>query len=250
MSALAQRKVLVLNKSWRAINVITLEEAMKKLTGCYKSGEPKARIIDCLNDFRTMTWEDWAELEPHANYCPECNKVMPDDEIEPIVLEFDGKNTKKGRGCKVCQCPHVGEQSMKAVNAIFRIPTVIQFSRYDKLPTAKIHYNRRTIYRRDNNTCQYCGRRPGTKELSIDHVIPRSKGGKTTWENVVVACTECNAYKADRTPEQAGMKLLRQPKKPKYNLHPGDVIVKDWVKVMGESYWNVQLENDLPDSKN
>lgn len=232
--SLASSKVLVLNKGWQAISVVTLEKALKKLTGTYKNGQPKAKIIDCLHDFRTMTWEDWRELIPDPNYCPECHQIMDRDQVEA------GK-------CKVCgsQC---GEKGMKSVNAILRIPRVIQLTRYDRLRPQKVHYNRRTIYRRDNNTCQYCGARPGTKELSLDHVIPRAQGGKTTWENVVVACTPCNSRKADRTPEQCGMKLLRKPGKPKYNFYPGDIRVKDWEAFLGAAYWLTELENDEPDS--
>jgi 5-methylcytosine-specific restriction endonuclease McrA len=229
--SLASSKVLVLNRGWSAISVVTLEKALKKLTGTYRNGEPKAKIIDCLHDFRTMTWDDWAQLIPDPHYCPECHKIMDRDQIEA------GK-------CKVCGST-VGEKGMRAVNAILRIPRVIQLTRFDKIPKQKIHYNRRTIYRRDNNTCQYCGGRPGTKELSIDHVIPRAQGGMTTWENVVVACTGCNSKKADRTPEQAGMRLLRQPRKPQYNLYVGDIRVRDWETWLGVSYWMVELENDI-----
>lgn len=231
--SLASSKVLVVNKGWNAINIVTLEKAMKKLTGTYRNGEPKAVIIDCLHHFREMTWADWAETMPDPNYCPECHKIMDRDQIE------DGK-------CKVCN-HKVGEKGMKSVNAIFRIPRVIKLTRYEKIRPHKVKYNRRTIYRRDNNTCQYCGCRPGTKELSIDHVKPRAQGGKTTWENVVVACTSCNSKKADRTPEQAGMKLLRQPRKPEHAFWPGDIRVKDWETWLGAAYWLTELENDEPD---
>lgn len=230
MNTLANSKVLVLNKQWRAINVVTLEKAMKKLSGTYKNGEPKAKIIDCINDFRTMTWSDWSELKPHSDYCPECHAIKGEHEI------VDGV-------CVHCKTP-VGEKGMRGVNAILRIPRVIQLSRYDKMPVQKVHYNRRTIYKRDGNQCQYCGCRPGTKELSMDHVLPRAQGGKTTWTNIVVACTSCNARKADRTPEQAGMKLLKQPMKPKYNLYVGDLRVKDWESFLGALYWNTELEHD------
>jgi 5-methylcytosine-specific restriction endonuclease McrA len=200
---LAHRKVLVLNKSWRAVGIITLEKALKKVSASYKDGTPKARIVDCVHDFQCMTWEDWTRLRPSD-----------------------------------------GEQGMKSVNAIFRIPEVIQYTRYDKVPAQKVHYNRRTIYRRDNNTCQYCGRRKGSEELSVDHVVPRCQGGLTTWENIVVACTECNARKAGRTPDQAGMKLLSNPVRPKYNFYTGEIRIKSWEAFLGEAYYNVELEND------
>jgi hypothetical protein len=201
---LAHRKVLVLNKSWSPIRIVTLEKAMKKLSATYKDGTPKARIIDCVHDFQLLTWEDWSKLRPAE-----------------------------------------GEAGMSSVNAVFRVPEVIQYTRYDKLPTQKVHYNRRTIYRRDNNTCQYCGKHKVMSELSLDHVTPRCQGGLTTWENIVVACTDCNAKKAGRTPREAGMKLLTVPKKPTYNFYPGDVHIKSWTHFLGEAYFNVELENDM-----
>jgi 5-methylcytosine-specific restriction endonuclease McrA len=239
MSALSQQKVLVVNRFQVPINVVTLEDALKKLTGTYKNGQPKAVIVDCLNAHAEWEWDDWRELIPHANACPECRRLLDQDQIEEIKPEY-GEPVKV---CKDCQVP-IGEPGIKCPNAILRIPTVIRLTRYDKLPQAKIKYNRRTIYRRDNNTCQYCGARPGTKELSLDHVIPRAQGGKTVWENIVVACTDCNARKADRTPAQAGMKLLRQPKKPKFNLYSGDIRVKDWETWLGVAYWLTELKND------
>lgn len=200
---LSQRKVLVLNRSWSPIGVVTLEKALKKVSATYKDGTPKARIIDAVHDFSMLTWEDWSKLRPAE-----------------------------------------GEKGMRSVNAVYRIPEVIQYTRYDKLPTQKVHYNRRTIYRRDNNTCQYCGKRKPGGELSLDHVVPRCQGGLTTWENIVVACTDCNAKKAGRTPKEAGMKLLREPKKPRYNFFPGDIRIKSWEQFLGEAYWLTELEHD------
>lgn len=232
-TTLASNKVLVLNKHWRAVTVFTLEKAMKKLCGTYKNGEPKAKIIDCINDFQSMTWDDWSALKPHNDYCPGCHQIMSENQID-------------GGRCLVCN-GEIGEKGMRSVSAILRIPRVIQLTRFDKLPVQKVHYNRRTIYKRDGNQCMYCGDRPGTKELSIDHVVPRSQGGETTWTNVVVACTDCNSRKANRTPAEAGMKLLKQPVKPKYNLYVGDVFVKDWISFIGEAYWCCELENDNKD---
>lgn len=140
--------------------------------------------------------------------------------------------------------PAEGEESMSSVSATFRIPSVIKLTRYDKIPNHRVHYCRKTIYKRDNFTCQYCGSRPGSSELSIDHVMPRSRGGLTTWDNCVLACVSCNTRKADRTPAQAGMKLLRQPRKPRCSPVRCDYIVKDWETWLGVSYWLVELEND------
>jgi 5-methylcytosine-specific restriction endonuclease McrA len=202
--SLAHRKVLVLNKSWQAIGVVSLEKALKKVAGSYNDGTPKAKIIDCVNDFRSFTWDDWTNLKP----------------------EFE-------------------ESCMKGVSCVLRIPEVIQYTRYDKIPKKKVHYNRRTIYQRDNNTCQYCQKMKSSEELSLDHVLPKCQGGLTTWENIVVACTECNSKKAGRTPKQAGMKLLRKPTKPKNNFFTGDIRIKSWEQFLGENYWLIELENDI-----
>ena len=150
--------------------------------------------------------------------------------------------------------PKEGEAFIQGVNAVFRVPEVLLLSKYDKMPQQRVHFSRRTIYRRDGNRCQYCGCRPGTEELTIDHVLPRAQGGITSWENCVLACVECNSRKANRTPEQAKMKLLSKPYKPKFTLFRGDYRVKSWEHFLGEAYWNVELENDngeqFPDDVN
>lgn len=203
MTALRNKKVLVLNRGWSPIGVVSLERALIMLFSVYKDGEPKAKIIDPTSDFQTFTWEDWSRLRP--------------------------KN---------------GEDSIRSTNVIFRVPEVILLSKYDKLPQHKIHFSRRTLYRRDTNQCQYCGCTPGTEELTIDHVMPRSRGGKTTWENCVLACVKCNSKKADRTPEECGMKLRKSPKKPASPLFKGDIKIKSWQSFLGEAYWNCTLDND------
>jgi 5-methylcytosine-specific restriction endonuclease McrA len=140
--------------------------------------------------------------------------------------------------------PKNGEDAIRSTSVIFRVPEVILLSRYDKLPQHKIHFSRRTIYKRDENQCQYCGITPGTDSLTIDHVLPRSRGGKTTWENCVLACVKCNSKKADRTPEECNMKLSKKPKKPKTPLFKGDVRIESWQSFLGEAYWTVELDND------
>ena len=101
---------------------------------------------------------------------------------------------------------------LRSVTSIFRIPSVIRLlyktaKRF--LPTIK--YSRKNVHQRDNYTCQYCGY---TKDLSIDHIIPVSRGGKSTWENTVTACQKCNSKKGSKTPEEAGMPLKRKAIKP------------------------------------
>ena len=95
-------------------------------------------------------------------------------------------------------------------------PEVVQLQGYNKIPNHEAPFTRQNLYHRDDHTCQYCARRGTGSMLSIDHVKPRSKGGLTTWENCVLACVKCNARKADRTLRQAGLCLLRQPRRPRW----------------------------------
>src|SRR5947208_16898797 len=86
---------------------------------------------------------------------------------------------------------------------------------YDRRSKQAMKFNRRNILARDNNQCQYCGKKFPTSELSLDHVVPRSQGGASTWENIVCACVACNVKKGGRTTKEANMHLIRQPEKPK-----------------------------------
>lgn len=103
-------------------------------------------------------------------------------------------------------------------------PEVILLSHYDRIPCHEAPFTRRNLFLRDDFTCQYCGRRCTTDHLSVDHVLPRSRGGCTSWENCVLACVGCNARKADRTLKEAGLHLLRTPVRPRWtpylNLRP------------------------------
>ena len=110
-----------------------------------------------------------------------------------------------------------GDPFIRTVRMRVRMPEVIVLRSYDGLPTRTVAFGRRNLYRRDAYTCQYCGRRPGAADLTIDHVLPRSRGGKTTWENCVLACVDCNKRKANRPPEEAGMRLQRPPVAPHWS---------------------------------
>ena len=132
-------------------------------------------------------------------------------------------------------------------NARYKVPEIILLSKYEKLPQPKIHFSRRTLYRRDNMTCQYCGDRPGSSELTIDHVTPKSRGGGTTWENCVLACFKCNAHKANRTPAEAHMSLFTEPRKPRVHMFRYDTArpIKSWAAFLGEDYCLSEVEDDL-----
>jgi len=124
-------------------------------------------------------------------------------------------------------------------------PEVIILSKYEKQGASNVIFSRRNLFKRDRYTCQYCGVQPGPDSLTMDHLIPRSKGGKSVWDNVVLACVECNKRKADKTPEQAGMKLRKVPKKPSWKtlmqvnprLHR-----ESWETFLSRAYWDVALE--------
>ncbi len=98
-----------------------------------------------------------------------------------------------------------------------RVPRVIALLHFDRVPMRHVRYSRVNVFARDKFTCQYCGVRPHRSELNLDHVIPRSLGGKTSWENVVCSCVECNRQKGGRTPEQARLRLLRRPSRPRFS---------------------------------
>ncbi len=140
--------------------------------------------------------------------------------------------------------PRDGEPVIRTTRFDLRVPEVITLVSYDRLPTSVVTFSRRNVFKRDRYTCQYCGHQPGGSELTIDHVLPRSQGGTSTWENCVLACIDCNARKADRTPEQASMPLKRRPKrpawKPLYASHR--VRIDSWTKFISEAYWSVELE--------
>lgn len=109
--------------------------------------------------------------------------------------------------------------SVRGARQILPVPSVVRLMSYTRRPPAKVQLNRRSILLRDDFTCQYCGYRgPG---LTVDHVIPRDKGGKTDWDNSVACCTKCNAKKGNRTPEEAGMVLNKRPRKPAYLPYMG-----------------------------
>jgi 5-methylcytosine-specific restriction endonuclease McrA len=136
------------------------------------------------------------------------------------------------------------EPFVQAVRFRLRVPEVVVLSDYERMPTAAVTFSRRNVFKRDHNTCQYCGAQPGSEELTIDHVIPRAQGGVSSWTNCVLACMACNKHKADRTPEQAKMRLRKPPVrpawKPLYEAH--SVRVASWSKFISEAYWNVTLE--------
>jgi len=135
---------------------------------------------------------------------------------------------------------------VRTAKADIQVPRVIRLYAYDKVPKQVVKFNRRNLFARDHNQCQYCGKRFPTAELSLDHVIPRSQGGLTTWDNIVCACVDCNVRKGGRTPRQANMTLVRKPEKPKrspvLNLKLTQKKYRSWQSFLDNAYWSVELK--------
>jgi 5-methylcytosine-specific restriction endonuclease McrA len=127
------------------------------------------------------------------------------------------------------------------------VPRVIRLLRYDRLPKTRVRLTRRNLFARDGNRCQYCGRKFKTPDLSIDHVVPRSRGGRTLWNNVVCACMACNVRKGGRTPAEAGLALVREPVQPRFSpvitLHAGNEKYRSWKQFLDTAYWHVELRD-------
>ncbi len=169
------------------------------------------------------------------------------------VVSFEQGNYSNydfGSWCEVSQFKHTfkpdGQDWVSTVNFYVAVPRIIRLLFYDRLPRNEVKFNRRNIFARDGNRCQYCGKRYPTSELSLDHIIPRSMGGKSAWQNIVCACTKCNVKKGGRTPQQAGMTLVQKPVRPKRNplihVHLGHQRYRSWKQFLDHAYWSVELK--------
>jgi 5-methylcytosine-specific restriction endonuclease McrA len=105
-------------------------------------------------------------------------------------------------------------EMVHSVSAAVHLPSIVRLIRLIQVPRKRILLNRKNIIKRDKHQCLYCGNTEGP--VTVDHVIPRDGGGEDTWENLVCACVNCNTTKRNHTPKEAGMKLLRRPRKPGY----------------------------------
>ena len=127
------------------------------------------------------------------------------------------------------------------------VPEVIVLTNYKGINKRQVKFSRRNLFERDKNTCQYCGKRLKRKNLTIDHVLPKSRGGKSTWDNVILACISCNKRKDNRTPKEAKMRLLKKPRQPKWEeVQVGGMrgpMPVSWQSFLSEMYWNVELED-------
>lgn len=199
--------VLVLNKSYMPINIINVKRAFSMLF------QNIANVVSVENNnYINYDFNSWAELS----------------KLKTELEETTGL-----------------EDWIKTPKLIIETPRIIIVNDYNKIPNRKVRFNRRNVFVRDNQTCQYCGIKFDSKDLNIDHVVPKSKGGETTWKNVVCSCFKCNAKKRDRIPKEAGMKLLRKPVKP--HLSPvmqskiKNIKYNSWKNFISDVYWNTEL---------
>ena len=141
-----------------------------------------------------------------------------------------------------------GDEVVNTISFRIRIPRVILLLFFDRLPNKEVKFTRHNVFERDKNTCQYCGHKFDRKDLNIDHVVPRHRGGLTTWTNVVCSCVDCNRRKGSRSPEEARMHLIRKPKKPRWRPFVEVQFVKtadhSWRHFLDLAYWNVELGED------
>ena len=141
------------------------------------------------------------------------------------------------------------EGSVSTVSFRIRVPRVILLMGFDRFPKKEVKFTRHNLFERDRNTCQYCGKPVDPRDLNLDHVIPRDRGGPTTWENIVCSCIPCNTRKANRTPAEAQMHLVRKPKRPKWRpfvqVSFGASIHDSWRHFLDVAYWNVELGSEV-----
>jgi 5-methylcytosine-specific restriction endonuclease McrA len=143
----------------------------------------------------------------------------------------------------------VQDDRVGLIDRAIRVPRVILLLTYDRVPKRQVRFSRFNVYARDRNTCQYCGLRFARPDLNLDHVVPRSQGGTSRWENVVCSCHACNRRKGGRTPSQAGMRLLRRPRRPEWTPFMLETFslrhYREWLPFLSAvdaAYWNTELE--------
>lgn len=199
--------VLVLNKHYAAVRVVSVKRAF------------------------TMLFKELAE-------------IVSVEDSQWVSYDFDS-----WRQVSEYRSKHQRQQHdwIRCVRFELAVPRIVRLLIYDRLPRQPVKFNRRNIFARDSNRCQYCGKRFATSELSLDHVVPRSQGGEANWTNIVCCCVECNVRKGGRTPFEAGMKLILEPVKPKRSpvlaLRLSSEKYASWKQFIDAAYWNVELRD-------
>jgi 5-methylcytosine-specific restriction endonuclease McrA len=138
------------------------------------------------------------------------------------------------------------EQSIRSFSLCLAPLEVIVLTTYSGVGDRNVTFSRLNLYKRDRNTCQYCGSRPGTRELTIDHIQPRSRGGNLSWENCALACVSCNKRKGNKTPAEANMQLLQKPIQPDWTMIgriPPSPIWSSWERFISDAYWQREMSD-------
>ncbi len=207
LSGVLNERVLVLNRGYAAIRVISVREAFVLLF------REVAEVIS-VNQGRYEVFDIGSWLE---------------------VAELQRMYERGDHDWIQCARQHVAA------------PRIIRIHSTTRQPDYHVKLNRRNLFARDGHRCQYCGDRFATSDLSIDHVVPQSRGGDNTWENLVCACVSCNSRKGSRKPEQAGMSLIREPRRPRRcpdrALRLGRRQYEAWKVFLNEAYWTVELHD-------
>lgn len=202
----------MLNAHYAALRIIGARRAFSLLCKRDDYDCPVCEVVN-VEDGRyvSYTFEDWCELSDFR-------------------LEFEADQ----------------HDWVRTVHFQVAVPRIIRVLTYNRMPKQQVKLNRRNIYARDGNKCQYCGKRFSTQELSLDHVKPRSQGGINSWANVVCCCVRCNVKKGGRTPSQAGMKLIKEPVRPRrspvINISLSRSKYSSWQQFLDHAYWNVELK--------
>jgi len=203
---------LVLNRSWLAVQICSVKRAISLIY------QGHADVVD--QDYQSYDFSHWSQVSQQMVYDP---------------ADF-----------------------ISSPSVTIKIPRIIVLKFYDKLPKRDISFSRKNIFERDKFTCQYCGKKPQDRKaamkrmeennLNLDHIVPRSRGGKTTWANIVCACYKCNTKKGNRLLSELGWKLKKKPEEPAWqptiNIPMKVTPRKEWVNFLDLAYWNTELEND------
>jgi 5-methylcytosine-specific restriction endonuclease McrA len=167
--------------------------------------------------------------------------LVLDVDFRPLRIENWKKVITDSFLGKVEVVEYSRDRTIKGIHQEFPMPSVVRIMRWFRRDRQAIKFSRVNIYARDAFTCQYCCEQLPTEDLTFDHVVPRSQGGKTTWTNIVTSCVDCNAEKANRTPEEASMHLARKPIKPRWlpaiTVKMSKNIPPEWAP-----YWSGVLE--------
>jgi len=203
----------MLNAHYMALRVVSARRAFRLLFKRDVRDKPLAEIVH-VEDGRYVSYnfDDWTELSRFRR------------EFEPHEHDW-----------------------VRTVRFEIAVPRIIRVLGYNRVPRQQVKFNRRNIYARDGSRCQYCGKRYASAELSLDHVIPRSRGGGASWSNIVCCCLKCNVKKGGRTPAEAHMRLIKTPTKPRrspvVSIKLSDAKYHSWKQFLDQAYWNVELSS-------